>query len=306
MNFCLAAATPAGKTQAADMKSLCLFFLLILGSAASPAHAATLATFRTSVGTMELELFDEHKPITVSNFVKYVTSGRYENLFVHRWVTNFVIQAGGYYVEDPNGTPQFRTVKTFGAITNEYGTGEIYSNTYGTIAMARQSGVVDSATSQWFLNLKDNAFLDSVDEGFTVFGRVLSGTNILNLFVPPPPANGIHYFPQRLQGENQYGEYIFMETNSLPITSLSATYADLVYIDISLRRDLSLSVHQARGRTVVSWESVAAVTNVVEYSASFPPVWQVATHVVGTGEVMTYAEQSAVDPARIYRIGLKY
>ena len=194
------------------MRVLLLLVFVIMGLPRE-ASAATLATFKTSLGTMELELFDEEKPITVSNFVKYVTSGRFENMFVQRWEPGFVIQGGGYYLEDPDGTPVVRTVKTFGPIQNEYGVGETFSNRYGTIAMARQSGVVNSATSQWFLNLKDNAFLDTVDEGFTVFGRVVSGTNVLNLFVPPPPAHEIYL--TRLQGINSYDEIINMTT--LPV-----------------------------------------------------------------------------------------
>lgn len=282
------------------MKWLFLLLVLLFGSVVL--EAATLATFRTSVGTMELELYDEDKPITVSNFVKYVTSGRFENLIVQRWETNFVIQAGGYYIEDPGGDPQIRTVKTFGPIKNEYSVGQEYSNTRGTIAMARQPGVVDSASSQWFLNVKDNVFLDDVDEGFTVFGKIVSGLEVLDLFVPPPPVHGI--YRTRVEGFNSYDEYISM--NTLPITSTNGSYADLIYIDTSLRRDLDLSVTRARGRTVVGWESVAGVTNVVEYTTGFPPNWQQLTNVIGTGELMTYTEQSAADPARIYRVGLRY
>ena len=282
------------------MKWLGSFLVLLFGSALL--EAATLATFRTSVGTMELELYDEDKPITVSNFVKYVTSGRFENLIVQRWETNFVIQAGGYYVENPDGEDAtFRTVKTFGTITNEYSVGQEYSNTRGTIAMARQPGAVDSATSQWFLNVKDNVFLDDVDEGFTVFGKVLSGYEVLDLFIPPPPVHGI--YRTAVQGVNEYDEFISM--NTLPITSTNGSFSDLIYIDISLRRDLGLEVQRLRGQTVLSWDSVAGVENIVEYSTTFPPVWQQATSVVGTGEEMTYTEQGS-DPARFYRLGLIY
>ena len=67
--------------------------------------AATLANFQTTVGNMQLELFDDEKPITVSNFVKYVTSGRFTNQFIQRWEAGFVIQAGGYTVSNaPSAT----------------------------------------------------------------------------------------------------------------------------------------------------------------------------------------------------------
>src|SRR5215212_836009 len=101
------------------------------------ASAATLATFRTTLGTMEVEFYDEDKPVTVSNFVKYVTSGRFTNEFVQRWAPGFVIQGGGYAVTNtPNGL-DLTPIEPFGTITNEYSVGRPFSNTYGTIAMAR-------------------------------------------------------------------------------------------------------------------------------------------------------------------------
>jgi cyclophilin family peptidyl-prolyl cis-trans isomerase len=75
------------------MKAL-IFILTILCSALSN-HAATIATFQTTVGTWEVELFDD-KPITVSNFIKYAASGRYDDQIIHRWVPGFVLQGGGY------------------------------------------------------------------------------------------------------------------------------------------------------------------------------------------------------------------
>jgi Peptidyl-prolyl cis-trans isomerase (rotamase) - cyclophilin family len=127
------------------------------------------------VGTVTLELYDEEKPITVENFLSYISSGRYENSFSHRLDPGFVLQGGGFTL---NGN-SIESVPTFGPIQNEYSSGEIFSNLYGTIAMARVGGQVNSATSQWFINLGNNAFLDTVDEGFTVFGHVVSGFEVL-------------------------------------------------------------------------------------------------------------------------------
>src|SRR3954462_10805041 len=128
------------------------WFLTLMLLLQSRILAGTLATFTTSVGTMELELYDEERPITVSNFIKYVTSGRFQNQFIQRWEPNFVIQAGGYYVgSDTNNATDFRTIPIFGTITNEYSLGRNFSNIYGTIAMARHSGNTNSASSQWFL-----------------------------------------------------------------------------------------------------------------------------------------------------------
>src|SRR6185503_15720391 len=121
-------------------------------------EAATIATFNTSVGSWDLELFDETKPITVSNFIKYGTSGRYMNQLIHRWVPGFVIQGGGFRVDTSNPAQyEIVRVQSFGNITNEAQVNTNYSNVYGTIAMARVGGQTNSANSQWFINLKDNS-----------------------------------------------------------------------------------------------------------------------------------------------------
>src|SRR5205814_2006173 len=117
---------------------------------------------------------------------------RFNNTFLQRWEPNFVIQAGGYYVTNKTTGPEIDPVPTFPEIPNEYSVGRQFSNIYGTIAMARRSGETNSASSQWFLNLTNNAFLDTVDGGFTVFGKLTSGSNILDLFIPPPPTKGIY------------------------------------------------------------------------------------------------------------------
>src|SRR5690242_11955968 len=167
-----------------QMRAL-VFFCVLLFTIIRSVHCGTLLTLESTVGNMELELYDEDKPVTVSNFVKYVTSGVFTNLFIQRWEPNFVIQAGGFRVINTTNGLRVSQITSYGNITNEYSVGRTFSNTYGTIAMARQGGVVNSASSQWFLNLTNNSFLDKVDQGFTVFGHITSGTNILNLFIPP-------------------------------------------------------------------------------------------------------------------------
>src|SRR5436305_1794500 len=92
-------------------------------------EAGILAQFRTVFGDMDVELFDKQKPVTVSNFLAYVQSGRYRDSFIHRYVTNFVIQGGGYNVTDRGTTnASLDFVETFPAIKNEYGSGNVYSN----------------------------------------------------------------------------------------------------------------------------------------------------------------------------------
>ncbi|MFO0895924.1 MAG: peptidylprolyl isomerase [Pirellulales bacterium] len=135
--------------------------LVLLGS--FPAAAGTIVRFDTVLGNIDVELKDKAAPKTVANFLKYVTDGDYTNTFFHRSVKDFVIQGGGF--QTTNYTP----VATDPPVVNEYNE----SNQRGTIAMARVGKQVDSATSQWFFNLGDNSDLDTVDQGFTVFGHVI-------------------------------------------------------------------------------------------------------------------------------------
>jgi cyclophilin family peptidyl-prolyl cis-trans isomerase len=290
------------------IKAAILIFLAI----ALSAQAGTVATFNTAFGPLEVEFFDEDKPITTSNFFKYVQSGRFDNLFLQRWEPNFVIQAGGYTVgTNRQGQPDFRTVPTFGTITNEYRVGGTFSNTYGTIAMARQSGKTNSASSQWFFNLKDNSFLDSIDGGFTVFGRVTSGTNVLNQFIAAPSTNPV-VKRVGVQGyRNDFGEPILLDT--LPIranvTDFEQLFTNVFFIDISLRRQVNMNLTQHEGQKIITWDSAPGVTNVVQFTSS--PLsdrfvnWQTLTNIIGTGAPLE-ARDSFPAPRRFYRILLLY
>jgi peptidyl-prolyl cis-trans isomerase A (cyclophilin A) len=119
----------------------------------------------TNMGEFCMELLPEAAPATVKNFLHYIADGDYKNTLIHRSVANFVIQGGGYMLNKiGNAVPQDNPVQ------NEFSV----SNTRGTVAMARLSGAVNSATSEWFVNLTDNSSpLDVTDEGFTVFARVI-------------------------------------------------------------------------------------------------------------------------------------
>jgi cyclophilin family peptidyl-prolyl cis-trans isomerase len=146
-----------------------------------------------------VELFDHDKPATVQNFIHYITSGAYSNTFFDRDVTNFVLQAGYYVTTDRstnyiNGGAVSTGTNIFPAqVDSEFNVGPLIHNTFGTLAMALQSGNSNSATSAFFLNLADNSTnLDNQNGGFTVFGRILSGTNILQYFnTLSAPSNGI-------------------------------------------------------------------------------------------------------------------
>lgn len=129
----------------------------------------------TSKGKITIELFKDKAPISTENFLSYVKDGFYDGLIFHRVISNFMIQGGGMDAE-------MRQKKTKAPIKNEATNG--VSNKRGTLAMAR-TGVVDSATAQFFINVKDNGFLDHRSKspdgyGYAVFGQVTSGMDVVD------------------------------------------------------------------------------------------------------------------------------
>lgn len=136
---------------------------------------ATIVEFQTSLGNIQVNLFDEATPNTVENFINYVTDGHYDNTVVHRVVDDFVVQGGGY---EFSGTLPLTLLGSNEPVVNE----PIYSNVAGTIAMAKIGGQPNSATDEWFFNMVDNsANLDAQNGGFTVFGQVIGdGMQVLN------------------------------------------------------------------------------------------------------------------------------
>ena len=127
---------------------------------------------KTSKGDIKVELDKEKAPISVENFLSYVNDGYYNGSIFHRVIKNFMIQGGGF-------TADMKQKPTKDPIKNEAKNG--LSNAKGTLAMARTS-VVDSATSQFFINLIDNKFLDhgTRDYGYAVFGKVIEGMDVVD------------------------------------------------------------------------------------------------------------------------------
>ena len=128
--------------------------------------------FKTSLGEFTIELEPKDAPISVENFLRYVDDGFFDGTIFHRIVPGFVIQGGGL-------TPEFDNKETRAPIKNEAANG--LRNLRGTLSMAR-TNAADSATSQFFVNLKDNAFLDhkSGNFGYAVFGRVTKGMDVID------------------------------------------------------------------------------------------------------------------------------
>jgi peptidyl-prolyl cis-trans isomerase A (cyclophilin A) len=131
-----------------------------------------MVIFSTSLGDITIDLFHEQAPITVANFLQYVDDGFFDGTIFHRVIPGFVIQGGGH-------TEDMRAKPTLSPIKNEAENGE--KNLRGTLSMARTRDI-DSATSQFFVNLKDNAMLDhgSRDFGYAVFAKVSQGMDIVD------------------------------------------------------------------------------------------------------------------------------
>ena len=126
----------------------------------------------TSLGDISVELFADKAPITVKNFLGYVEAGFYDGTIFHRVIPDFMVQCGGF-------TPDMAQKKTEAPIKNEADNG--LSNEPYTLAMARTSDI-NSATSQFFINLADNVFLDNGkrDFGYAVFAKVVKGTEVVD------------------------------------------------------------------------------------------------------------------------------
>ena len=140
-----------------------------------------MITISTNHGDIQVELFEDKAPITCENFRQYIADGHFDDTIFHRVIPNFMIQGGG--MDD-----SMRSKPTRDPIKNEADNGE--SNARGTLAMAR-TGVVDSATSQFFINLRDNDFLNhgTRDFGYAVFGRVTDGMDVVDAIAAVPTGN---------------------------------------------------------------------------------------------------------------------
>jgi len=140
-----------------------------------------MITIKTNHGDIGVELFDEKAPISCENFRQYITDGFYVGTIFHRVIPNFMIQCGGMDAE-------MTSKPTRDPIKNEADNGEL--NVRGTLAMARTS-IVDSATAQFFINLRDNDFLDhgGRDFGYAVFGRVTDGMDVVDAIAAVPTDN---------------------------------------------------------------------------------------------------------------------
>jgi cyclophilin family peptidyl-prolyl cis-trans isomerase len=169
-------------------RALCAIALAWFGLVnTSQAQEAPKVKFVTNLGEFVVEVYPDKAPKTVENFLQYVRDKHYDGTIFHRVIANFMVQGGGYdqrYMERQTRPP---VVHEGLEALNKGGP----RNTVGTIAMARTS-VPNSATAQFFINVVDNAFLDPTpaQPGYTVFGKVVSGMEVVNRIRATPTSSG--------------------------------------------------------------------------------------------------------------------
>jgi len=193
---------------------------------------SSIVEIRTSLGIIEVNLFDNTTPETVANFLSYANSGAYADSVVHRSVSNFIVQGGGFQYTGPVAVTSFSldSISTGTPVANEPN----LSNMRGTIAMAKTSNP-DSATSQWFINLSNNA--NSLDVttnagGFTVFGQVVGdGMQVVDAIAALTLLNGGGAF-----GELPIRNYTQTDVeNEVPITDDNlVVISDIVVTDTAV------------------------------------------------------------------------
>ena len=260
-----------------------------------PGRAQTLAQFHTPVGDMLVELYDQEKPVTVQNFLRYVNSDRYNDMYMHRWVPGFVVQGGGFITTNRHtAVATLAPLPVFPAITNEYSVGRTFGNQFGSIAMARVGGLTNSATSQWFFNLGNNSGLDTVDGGFTVFGQVRAGTNVLTRFNTVTVANGI------------YALNLGSPLDQLPVLSQTPGYEDLIYTKITLQSRPVVGISaRLDGARIVRWNSLSNLVNIVEMAPQISGAWSTLVSTNGTGASMETVDTTPGAGPRFYRVRIQ-
>ena len=166
------------------MRSLIITLLMVFAANVA-AQDNPVVVIETNKGTIKIELWADKAPLSVENFLRYTDNDYYDGLIFHRVISGFMIQGGGF-------SPDMVQKSTYDAIKNEAKSD--VKNDRGTLAMAR-TNIVDSATSQFFINLSDNDFLNHSNEsssgfGYAVFGKVIEGMDIVDVIAAVATGTG--------------------------------------------------------------------------------------------------------------------
>lgn len=211
-------------------------------------------------GTTEVLLFDQAgagAPLTTANFSNYVNDGDYTNTIIHRSVTDFIIQGGGFSVDDSfsanDPTASVSEVPSDAPVENEFSSAR--SNVRGTIALAKLGNDPSSGTNQWFFNLDDNSEnLDNQNGGFTVFGEVLSESDLtrLNEVADIPVYNGTDFFENSAFTDLP----LVLDNPANPVVNSEENFVRYQSITLSERDELTFSVVNNSNPNVVSAEVI--------------------------------------------------
>lgn len=255
-----------------------LVTVLAVVEAVSSSSAGTGVQFRTPVGDIEVELYDAEKPRTVQNFLQHVESGLYRDSFIHYLVPGFVA-AGGEYTEINRGKPgaDFARIALLPGITNEVRSGAVISNLFGTLAMGNiADGPGRPISGAWFFNLGTNSpTLETINGGYPVFGRVVSGIPVLqtlNGFVSSSERDTnalVILFDPNLPFAQ--GPRPVVPLTLVDHTSIAGLYRNVLWVDVTL---LKVHITPTNGTQRITWNAVPGRTNRVEYTESLPPDWK--------------------------------
>ena len=163
---------------------LSIYVITLFASVITSAQRNPVVVMETNKGTIKIEVWQDKAPLSAANFLRYVDENYYDGLIFHRVIPGFMAQGGGFD-EDMVQKSTFETIKNEASAD--------MPNNRGTLAMAR-TNVVDSATSQFFINLVDNNFLNHTDEtprgfGYAVFAEVIEGMDIVDAMATVKTAN---------------------------------------------------------------------------------------------------------------------
>lgn len=209
--------------QCSVFRSLSGLLALTTLLAARPVLAQKYVCMESNKGQWCMELLRSAAPNTVNNFLRYVTSGAYNNMFFHRSIPGFVVQGGGFEIDQQGFIGR---VPTYGNINNEFSR----SNVRGTVAMAKLGSDPNSASNQWFINLADNASnLDVQNSGFTVFAEVAYGIDVIDRIAAMRVGNLSATF-----GSTEFGE---VPVDIAP-TSTTVARDDLVIVSRAYTTDV--------------------------------------------------------------------